>query len=114
MYLLGVFGEKLSPTYSAGCRIQHTQLVRCCSFCMPLKTCNTQIGGALVAGGGNDRDDEAQGVSEHTERGVSKRRPSATLAFVLMAQLQFLATLSLVDSTVESGDWWSDFLVGLR
>ncbi|CAN0521521.1 unnamed protein product, partial [Ectocarpus sp. 8 AP-2014] len=34
---------------------------------------------------------------------VSHRRPSATLAFVLMTQLQFLAMLSLVDYVVSQG-----------
>ncbi|CAM9953326.1 unnamed protein product, partial [Ectocarpus sp. 4 AP-2014] len=45
---------------------------------------------------------------------VSHRRPSATLAFVLMAQLQFLAMLSLVDYVVSQGSWLADFVVGLR
>lgn len=31
-----------------------------------------------------------------------------------MTQLQFLAMLSLVDSTVQSDAWMSDFLIGLR
>lgn len=47
-------------------------------------------------------------------RHVSNRRPSATLAFVLMTQLQFLATLSLVDYTVAEDNWLADFVVGLR
>ncbi|CAM9523853.1 unnamed protein product [Ectocarpus sp. 6 AP-2014] len=45
---------------------------------------------------------------------VSHRRPSATLAFVLMTQLQFLAMLSLVDYVVSQGSWLADFVVGLR
>eukprot|EP00752_Nemacystus_decipiens_P002264 g2145.t1 len=49
-----------------------------------------------------------------TRRRVTKRRPSATLAFVLMTQLQFLATLSLVDYTVREDSWLADFITGLR
>lgn len=45
---------------------------------------------------------------------VSQRSPSATLAVALMTQLQFLATLSLVDFAVREDTWLSDFLVGLR
>ena len=45
---------------------------------------------------------------------ASNRRPSASLAFVLMTQLQFLATLSLVDYTVREDSWLADFVTGLR
>lgn len=45
---------------------------------------------------------------------ASKRRPSATLAFVLMTQLQFLATLSLVDYVMDEESWLADFVTGLR
>lgn len=45
---------------------------------------------------------------------ASNRRPSATLAFVLMTQLQFLATLSLVDYAVSEDSWLADFVTGLR
>lgn len=44
----------------------------------------------------------------------SQRRPSAALATVLVTQLQFLATLSLVDSAVREDSWLADFIVGLR
>lgn len=70
----------------------------------------------MVGASRDDRENQAPDAveSEDIARGVSKRRPSATLAFVLMTQLQFLATLSLVDSTVNSDTWLSDFLIGLR
>lgn len=45
---------------------------------------------------------------------ASDHRPTAAVAFVLMAQLQFLATLSLVDSTVLQEFPMYDFLRGLR
>lgn len=45
---------------------------------------------------------------------VSWRRPSATVAFILTTQLQFLATLSLVEATVTEDSWLSDFVTGLR
>lgn len=53
------------------------------------------------------------GGADTTSR-TSKRRPSATLAIVLMKQLQFLATLSLVNSVVREDSWLSDFILGLR
>lgn len=43
---------------------------------------------------------------------MSTRQPSATLSFLLMAQLQFLATLSLVDKTLS--EELSEFSNGLR
>ncbi|CAB1103298.1 unnamed protein product [Ectocarpus sp. CCAP 1310/34] len=45
---------------------------------------------------------------------ASNRRPSATLTFVLMTQLQFLATLSLVDYVMDEDSWLADFVTGLR
>lgn len=54
------------------------------------------------------------GENEDHSQNASKRRPSATVAFILMTQLQFLATLSLVDATVAEDAWLSDFLLGLR
>lgn len=61
------------------------------------------------------------GVNVHTAanaqaatNSASIRKPSATLAFVVMSQIQFLATLSLVDYTVEENSWLSDFSSGLR
>lgn len=45
---------------------------------------------------------------------VSDRKPSATIAFLLMAQLQFLATLSLVEYDVTEKSWLADFSSGLR
>lgn len=45
---------------------------------------------------------------------ASVRRPSATLAFVLIAQIQFLATLSLVDNTGARDSTLSDFADNLR
>eukprot|EP00903_Cladosiphon_okamuranus_P006435 g6296.t1 len=62
--------------------------------------------GMLVTLGGSSGGDTASRAS--------KRRPSATLAVVLMTQLQFLATLSLVDSAVREDSWLGDFVVGLR
>lgn len=53
-----------------------------------------------------------QDHSRHSR--ITKRRPSAAVAVILMTQLQFLAMLSLVDSTVDSDSWTSDFLIGLR
>lgn len=43
---------------------------------------------------------------------VSSRNPSSTVGFLVMAQLQFLATMSLVDPEVTEGV--SEFSVGLR
>lgn len=43
---------------------------------------------------------------------MSTRQPSATLSFLLMAQLQFLATLSLVGNTLS--EELSEFSSGLR
>lgn len=45
---------------------------------------------------------------------VSIRQPSATLAFVVMSQVQFLATLSLVDYTVSNDNLLAGFATGLR
>lgn len=44
---------------------------------------------------------------------VSSRRPSATLVVLVITQLQFLATLSLVDS-VAGNPFMADFVIGLR
>lgn len=47
--------------------------------------------------------------------GMSIRKPAATLAFLLMAQLQFLATVSLVDYyTAENEPWIHTFGRHLR
>lgn len=57
------------------------------------------------------------GAATHNNRDqshVSTRRPSSTLTFVVMTQLQFLATLSLVDSTVVESSFLADFVTGLR
>lgn len=55
------------------------------------------------------------GISSHGPwSNRRRRRPSATIAVELVTQLQFLATLSLVDSVVDTGSWLSDFVVGLR
>ena len=45
---------------------------------------------------------------------TSKRRPSATLGFLLLKQLQFLAMLSLVEYIVGRDSWFGNFVVGLR
>lgn len=45
---------------------------------------------------------------------ASVRQPSATLAFVLIAQVQFLATLSLVDNTGAGESTLSGFTDNLR
>lgn len=61
----------------------------------------------LALGGDSDSGDSRQ----HT----SNRRPSATLALVLVTQLQFLATLSLVEYTVaDENSLLADFVTGLR
>lgn len=57
---------------------------------------------------------DAERGDGEVSRNASNRRPSATLAFVLMTQLQFLATLSLVDYAVTEDSWLADFVVGLR
>lgn len=47
--------------------------------------------------------------------GVSIRKSSATLAYILTSQLQFLATLSLVDYyTTEEEPWLHEFGARLR
>ena len=55
----------------------------------------------------DDGDDEPANNS-------SKRRPSVTLGFMLMKQLQFLAMLSLVESIVSRYSWFGNFVRGLR
>lgn len=45
---------------------------------------------------------------------ASVRQPSATIAFVLIAQIQFLATLSLVDNMGAEDSTLSDFADNLR
>lgn len=45
---------------------------------------------------------------------ASIRQPSATMAVVLVAQIQFLATLSLVDNTGAEESTLSDFAENLR
>lgn len=45
---------------------------------------------------------------------LSNRRPSATLAIVLMTQIQFLATLSFVGYIDEGDSFLDDLLQGLR
>lgn len=47
--------------------------------------------------------------------GASRSRPTATLAFLLATQLQFLAVLSLVrHSVADENSLLADFVVGLR
>lgn len=67
-----------------------------------------QVGASASIGQTGETSDEGN------PRRASNRRPSATLAFVLMTQLQFLATLSLVDYTVRQDSWFGDFITGLR
>ena len=55
-----------------------------------------------------------EGRTGDTRSHVSNRRPSATLAIVLLAQLQFMATLSFVDYTDHDGCFLIDLLQGLR
>lgn len=45
---------------------------------------------------------------------ASTRRPSSTLAWLLVMQVQFLAILSLVDSVGSGNSWLSKFLEGMR
>lgn len=47
-------------------------------------------------------------------KSASIRLPSATLAFVLVAQIQFLATLSLVDKTDGETSTFFEFAENLR
>ena len=49
-----------------------------------------------------------------TPLGVSKRAPAETMAFMALSQLQFLATLSMVDSTADDDSVLSDFVTNLR
>ena len=42
------------------------------------------------------------------------RNPSSTVVWLMVAQLQFLATLSLVDSVALKNTWLSDFLEFVR
>lgn len=62
-----------------------------------------------------------QGPTAHVQNAVtgvqsaaSVRRPSATLTFVLIAQVQFLATLSLVDNTGAKDSTLAGFAEKLR
>ncbi|CAM9210891.1 unnamed protein product [Scytosiphon promiscuus] len=65
--------------------------------------------GAVSASTRGSLDDQAQ---QHDER---NRRPAVTLCFVVVTQLQFLATLSLVEHAVEvEGSLLGDFVSGLR
>ena len=58
--------------------------------------------------------------SERADRRISppnstKHRPAATLSFLLVTQLQFLAVLSLVRyTTTEEDSLLADFVIGLR
>lgn len=45
---------------------------------------------------------------------MSIRQPSATMAFVVMSQVQFLATLSMVYYIVKEDTVLADFSTGLR
>ena len=45
---------------------------------------------------------------------VSVRQPAMTMAGILVCQLQFLAMLSLVDSTGSTDSWLSEFTENLR
>ena len=74
--------------------------------CYSLIRTTSQVGAVAPIGGTSS--------GENPRRSKSNRRPSATLAFVLMTQLQFLATLSLVDYTVREDSWLADFVTGLR
>lgn len=72
---------------------------------LPLASPHPQ-GGALALA--------AAAGSLNEQRHVSSRRPSVTLAFLLMKQLQFLATLSLVDYAVSGDSMLSGLVLGLR
>lgn len=45
---------------------------------------------------------------------VSLRAPAETMVFMVVSQLQFLATLSMVDSTVDDDSFLSEFVTNLR
>lgn len=45
---------------------------------------------------------------------VSSRSPTASLIMMIITQLQFLATLSLVDYVIVEAPWLFDFVSGLR
>lgn len=47
-------------------------------------------------------------------RQVSSRNPSATLALLIVQQLQFLAMLSLVEYVVVEDSWLADFVISIR
>ncbi|CAM9633377.1 unnamed protein product, partial [Sphacelaria rigidula] len=47
-------------------------------------------------------------------RQVSSRNPSATLALLIVQQLQFLAMLSLVEYIVVEDSWLADFVISIR
>ena len=49
-----------------------------------------------------------------TQGSSSVRAPSATMAVVLVGQIQFLATLSLVEPTGNEDSWVLDFAENLR
>lgn len=57
---------------------------------------------------------QGQASIETTQGSSSVRAPSATLALVIIGQIQFLAMLSLVDSTGVEDSWVLDFAHHLR
>lgn len=69
-----------------------------------------------TAGGNLDSNTSApaEPAQDSDKSNASSRRPAATIAFVVMAQLQFLSLLSLVESALSADAWLSDFILGLR
>lgn len=66
----------------------------------------------IPAGSGRSSIQESgTGESGDSSRG---RNPSATISMVLVSQVQFLATLALVDSTGVEGSWLLEFVESLR
>lgn len=78
--------------------------------------CSKQMDGSgTVSGDINDPGNSTTLVeSRDCSQNVSERTPSSTVAILLIAQLQFLATLSLVEATATMDTWLSDFIVALR
>ncbi|CAN0416896.1 unnamed protein product, partial [Laminaria digitata] len=76
-------------------------------------------GGALLASTGGtsavlQSASMAQSATSSMPGSATLRAPSATMALVLMGQMQFLATLSLVDSTGAEDSWILEFAKHLR
>lgn len=71
--------------------------------------------GGIVGAPDHDRvAPAAEPGTREASRQVSNRNPSATLALLIVQQLQFLAMLSLVEYIVVEDSWLADFVISIR